>query len=120
MSRVLIAGCGDVGGELARRLLADGLEVYGLRRRVYLLPAGVRPIAADLLITDGGRTRTVDAAKGGPALRRWVRNRSRCGATRRAPANRLDDGVADDFASTSVSASGSSITRSSSAPLRSR
>ena len=48
MSRVLIAGCGDVGGELARRLLADGLEVYGLRRRVYLLPAGVRPIAADL------------------------------------------------------------------------
>ena len=68
MSRVLIAGCGDVGGELAWRLLADGLEVYGLRRRVYLLPAGVRPIAADLLITDGGRTRTVDAAKGEPAL----------------------------------------------------
>ena len=33
MSAVLIAGCGDVGGELARRLLADGHEVYGLRRR---------------------------------------------------------------------------------------
>ena len=48
MSRVLIAGCGDVGGELARRLLADGHEVYGLRRRVHLLPAGVRPVAADL------------------------------------------------------------------------
>lgn len=48
MSRILIAGCGDVGGELARRLLADGQEVYGLRRRVHLLPAGVRPVAADL------------------------------------------------------------------------
>ena len=48
MSRVLIAGCGDVGGELARRLLADGHEVYGLRRRAHLLPAGVRPVAADL------------------------------------------------------------------------
>ena len=48
MSRILIAGCGDVGGELARRLLGDGDEVYGLRRRVHLLPDGVRPVAADL------------------------------------------------------------------------
>ena len=55
MSRVLIAGCGDVGGELARRLLADGHEVYGLRRRVHLLPAGVRPIAADLQDPDSLR-----------------------------------------------------------------
>ena len=46
--RVLIAGCGDVGGELARRLLADGHEVYGLRRRAHLLPAGVQPVAGDL------------------------------------------------------------------------
>ena len=57
MSRVLIAGCGDVGGELARRLLADGHEVYGLRRRVHLLPAGVRPVAADL--QDPGSLRVV-------------------------------------------------------------
>ncbi len=55
MSRVLIAGCGDVGGELARRLLADGHEVYGLRRRVHLLPAGVRPVAADLQDLDSLR-----------------------------------------------------------------
>ncbi len=55
MSRVLIAGCGDVGGELARRLLADGHEVYGLRRRVHLLPAGVRPVAADLQDPDSLR-----------------------------------------------------------------
>ena len=46
--RVLIAGCGDVGGELARRLLADGHVVYGLRRRAHLLPAGVRPVAGDV------------------------------------------------------------------------
>ena len=46
--RVLIAGCGDVGGELARRLLADGHEVYGLRRRAHLLPASVRPVAGDV------------------------------------------------------------------------
>lgn len=55
MSRVLIAGCGDVGGELARRLLVDGHEVYGLRRRVHLLPAGVRPVAADLQDPDSLR-----------------------------------------------------------------
>ena len=48
LMRILIAGCGDVGGELARRLLADGHEVYGLRRRAHLLPAGVRPVAGDV------------------------------------------------------------------------
>ena len=48
MSAVLIAGCGDVGGELARRLLADGHAVYGLRRRTHLLPAGVQPVAGDV------------------------------------------------------------------------
>ena len=36
------------GGELARRLLADGHEVYGLRRRAHLLPGGVQPVAGDL------------------------------------------------------------------------
>ncbi|MDE2904837.1 MAG: NAD-dependent epimerase/dehydratase family protein [Acidobacteriota bacterium] len=48
MSAVLIAGCGDVGGELARRLLADGYTVYGLRRRTHLLPEGVQPVAGDV------------------------------------------------------------------------
>ena len=46
--RVLIVGCGDVGSELARRLLADGCTVYGLRRRTHLLPSGVRPVAGDV------------------------------------------------------------------------
>ena len=45
---VLIAGCGDVGGVLATALLNDGHVVYGLKRNVSTLPAGVRPIQADL------------------------------------------------------------------------
>jgi nucleoside-diphosphate-sugar epimerase len=44
----LIAGCGYVGCALASRLVADGAEVFGLRRRPQGLPAGVEPIAADL------------------------------------------------------------------------
>ncbi|MGD9020564.1 MAG: NAD-dependent epimerase/dehydratase family protein [Lysobacterales bacterium] len=47
--RVLIGGCGDVGSLLAGMLLADGCEVYGLKRDVSNLPDGVRPVAADLL-----------------------------------------------------------------------
>jgi nucleoside-diphosphate-sugar epimerase len=56
MPRTLIAGCGYVGRELARRLLADGDEVWALRRRpaapprdaLDALPDAVHPIAADL------------------------------------------------------------------------
>ncbi|MGE8327981.1 SDR family oxidoreductase [Pseudomonas urmiensis] len=44
----LIVGCGDVGGRLARQLLACGWQVSGLRRSVEQLPEGVRPVAADL------------------------------------------------------------------------
>ncbi len=48
--RALIAGItGISGGNLAERLLADGWTVYGLARRPSPLPAGVRPVAADLL-----------------------------------------------------------------------
>ena len=47
--RVLIAGCGYVGGVLARRLVSDGHEVFGLRRRPDgVLPDGVLPVTADL------------------------------------------------------------------------
>ena len=55
MSAVLIAGCGDVGNELARRLLADGHEVYGLRRRAHLLPVGIRPVSGDVRDPDSLR-----------------------------------------------------------------
>lgn len=46
--RVLIAGCGDVGNRLGRRLLKAGQEVWGLRRNVARLAPGLRPVAADL------------------------------------------------------------------------
>ena len=48
MARVLIAGCGDVGTALGLLLVADGHEVFGLRRRPGSLPAAIRPLAGDL------------------------------------------------------------------------
>ncbi len=47
--RVLIAGCGYVGTQLARILAEQGHEVWGLRRSNAPLPPGVQPIRADLL-----------------------------------------------------------------------
>jgi nucleoside-diphosphate-sugar epimerase len=47
--KVLIAGCGDVGNALATRLLAEGAEVWGVRRRVEALAPGVTPWRVDLL-----------------------------------------------------------------------
>lgn len=44
----VIVGCGDVGGRLAQRLLAQQWQVWGLRRKVAELPPGVVPVAADL------------------------------------------------------------------------
>ena len=46
--RVLVAGCGYVGGELGRRLAFEGHEVWGLSRRPNGLPQGVQPWPADL------------------------------------------------------------------------
>jgi nucleoside-diphosphate-sugar epimerase len=48
MSSILVAGCGFVGNELARRLCAQRHEVWGLRRNISALPPGVHPVAADL------------------------------------------------------------------------
>jgi Nucleoside-diphosphate-sugar epimerases len=45
---VMVVGCGDVGGRLARQLLARGWQVSGLRRSIAQLPEGVVPVAADL------------------------------------------------------------------------
>jgi nucleoside-diphosphate-sugar epimerase len=46
--RTLIAGCGYVGIALGQRLVAEGHEVWGLRRDCSGLPESIRPIAADL------------------------------------------------------------------------
>jgi len=48
VAATLIAGCGDVGTRLARRLAVRGERVLGLRRSVGALPAGVEPVVADL------------------------------------------------------------------------
>lgn len=45
---VLIAGCGDIGSRLATRLLGSDWQVYGLRRSIDRLPAGVIGVAGDL------------------------------------------------------------------------
>ncbi len=47
--RILVAGCGYVGSQLAGRLVRKGMEVWGLRRRSTLLPRGVQPLAGDVV-----------------------------------------------------------------------
>lgn len=59
-ARVLIAGCGYVGTELGRGLVAAGDEVWGLRRLPRDLPTGIQPLAADLM-----RPGDLDALPGG-------------------------------------------------------
>lgn len=48
MARILIAGCGYVGARLAELLVADGDDVFGLKRTPRDLPAGAVPVAADV------------------------------------------------------------------------
>lgn len=50
MAQAVIAGCGYVGNELARMLVADGHEVFGIRRDASKLAKGVRPIEGDLAV----------------------------------------------------------------------
>lgn len=46
--QVLIAGCGDLGCELGRRLMQSGHSVLGLRRSAQALPHGIETIQADV------------------------------------------------------------------------
>jgi nucleoside-diphosphate-sugar epimerase len=46
--QVLIAGCGDLGCELARRLIQNGHAVIGARRSAQTLPHGIETIQADV------------------------------------------------------------------------
>ena len=48
MAQVVIAGCGYVGNALAGMLMAEGHEVFGVRRNVDALAPGVKGIAGDL------------------------------------------------------------------------
>ncbi|AMO54434.1 hypothetical protein GZ77_23000 [Endozoicomonas montiporae] len=50
---ILIAGCGDVGCELARQLLnTNQFHVWGLRRSIDQLPEGIRPVQGNLADPD--------------------------------------------------------------------
>ena len=49
MQNLLIAGCGDLGVRLARRLDRERWQVHGLRRNPSYLPSGIVPVGADLL-----------------------------------------------------------------------
>ena len=48
MSRILIAGCGDVGTALGLALCERGHEVFGARRSAQRLPAPLSPVPVDL------------------------------------------------------------------------
>jgi len=46
--RILVAGCGKLGGAIAQRLSRQA-EVFGLRRNPDRIPEGVHPLGADLM-----------------------------------------------------------------------
>lgn len=46
--RILIAGCGDVGERVAHRLLAQGAEVYAMRRHPPAHDGAIRWLSADI------------------------------------------------------------------------
>ncbi|TGN38321.1 NAD-dependent epimerase/dehydratase family protein [Marinobacter confluentis] len=49
--RILVAGCGNLGGAIASRL-AEDFRVFGMRRTASQIPEAVQPVAADLLDRD--------------------------------------------------------------------
>ena len=49
MSRILIAGCGDVGTALGLSLAEHGHEVFGARRSAHRLPEPLHPLPVDLI-----------------------------------------------------------------------
>ncbi len=48
MTKILIAGCGDIGTGLGKALIEKGHYVAGLRRHPPIEKMGIRFIAADL------------------------------------------------------------------------
>ena len=52
MAQVVIAGCGYVGNALARMLMDEGHEVFGIRRDVSALAAGVKGIRGNVARPD--------------------------------------------------------------------
>ena len=52
MTKILIAGCGDVGIRLANRLTSSGFEVWGIRRDITKLPSNINAIEADMAVAN--------------------------------------------------------------------
>ncbi|BDX04404.1 NAD(P)-dependent oxidoreductase [Marinomonas pontica] len=52
MANILIAGCGDLGSDLASELVSQGHHVTGIRRTQSVFPHGVEGITGDLLEMD--------------------------------------------------------------------
>ncbi|MBR9870018.1 MAG: DUF1731 domain-containing protein [Gammaproteobacteria bacterium] len=48
LSRILVAGCGKLGGDMALALADNNAQVFGLRRSPEKVPAGITGIGADL------------------------------------------------------------------------
>ncbi|WP_323752194.1 NAD-dependent epimerase/dehydratase family protein [Marinobacter sp.] len=48
LSRILVAGCGKLGGDIATALSENNAQVFGLRRNPEKVPMGITGIGADL------------------------------------------------------------------------
>ena len=60
MSKILIAGCGDLGCRLGQLLFDKGHEVYGIRRNITKLPDSIKPIQCDLFETKPDIPKDID------------------------------------------------------------
>jgi nucleoside-diphosphate-sugar epimerase len=52
LARIVIAGCGDIGKATGALLVADGNEVFGIRRSQAAIAPGIELVAADLCEPD--------------------------------------------------------------------
>lgn len=48
MATILMVGCGDLGTDLALKLIAAGHQCIGFRRQTHQLPASIQPLSGDL------------------------------------------------------------------------
>ena len=80
LSRILIAGCGDVGTALGLALAEHGHEVFGARRSAHRLPEPLHPLPVDL--TDARAIERADPH----GRRRGLRRRGRQPRRRGVPA----------------------------------
>ncbi|WP_027133570.1 SDR family oxidoreductase [Geminicoccus roseus] len=71
---LVVGASGIIGNRLAHELLAEGWTVHGLARRPPADPAGLQPVAADLLDPDSLAAALSDLAPTHVFLATWMRN----------------------------------------------